>query len=80
MRLRQNGRQFAADIFKYIFLNENIWISIDISLKFIPKGPIENISALVHIMAWRWIGNKALSESMVVLFTDTYMSHSISIN
>ena len=44
---RQNGRHFANDILKCIFLNENIWIPIKISLKFVPKGPINNIPALV---------------------------------
>ena len=34
LSVKQNGRQFADDIFKYIFLNENVWISINISLKF----------------------------------------------
>ena len=47
LRPRQNGRHFADDIFKCIFLNENVWIPIKISLKFIPKGPIKNIPALV---------------------------------
>ena len=66
LRPRQNGRHFADDIFKYIFLNENIWILIKISLKFVPKGPINNIPALVQIMAWRRPGDKPLSEAMVV--------------
>ena len=44
---RQNGRLFPDDIFKCIFLNENGYILIKISLKFIPKGPINNIPALV---------------------------------
>ena len=43
LRPRQNGRRFADDLFKCIFLNENARISIKISLKFIPKGPINNI-------------------------------------
>ena len=60
LRLRQNGRHFLDDIFKCIFLNENVWISIKISLKFVPKGPINNIPALVQIMAWRRTGNKPL--------------------
>ena len=47
LRLRQNGRHFADDILKCIFLNENVWIPIEISLKFVPKGPIDNILALV---------------------------------
>ena len=42
---------FPGDIFKCIFLNENVLISIKISLKFVPKGQINNIPALVYIMA-----------------------------
>ena len=38
---------FTDDIFKHIFLNENIRISIQFSLKFVPEGPIDNIPALV---------------------------------
>ena len=37
LRPRQNGRHFSDDTFKSIFLNENIRISINISLKFVPK-------------------------------------------
>ena len=66
LRPRQNGRHFADDIFKCIFLNENVWIPIKISLKFVPKGPINNIPALVQIMAWRRPGDKPLSEPMMV--------------
>ena len=35
------------DILKHDFLNENIRISIQFSLKFVPKCPIDNIPALV---------------------------------
>ena len=66
LRPRQNGRQFTDDILQCIFLNENVWIPIEISLKFIPKGPIDNILALVQIMTWRRQGNKPLSEPMMV--------------
>ena len=65
-RPRQNGRRFADDTFKRIFLNENVRISIKISLKFVPKGPINNNPALVQIMAWRRSGDKPLSEPMMV--------------
>ena len=41
-------------------------ISIRISLKFVPKGPINIIPALVWIMAWRRPGDKPLSEPMMV--------------
>ena len=47
LRPTQNGRHFPDEIFKCIFMNENVRISIEISLKFIPKGPINNILALV---------------------------------
>ena len=66
LRPRQNGRRFADDTFKRIFFNENVRISIKISLKFVPKGPISNIPALVEIMAWRRPGDKPLSEPMMV--------------
>ena len=66
LRSRQNGPHFADDIFKCIFLNTNVWIPIKISLKFVPKGPINNIPALVQIMAWRRPGNRPLSEPMLV--------------
>ena len=70
MALKVNTVLNTDDIFKWIFLNENVWISIKISLKFVPKGPINNIPALVQIMAWRWSGDKPLYEpSMVILST-----------
>ena len=66
LRPRRNRRHFANDIFKHIFLYENIWISIEISLKFVSKVPINNIPALAQIMAWRRLGDKPLSEPMLV--------------
>ena len=65
LRPRWNEPHFADDTFKRIFFNENVWISIKISLKFVPKGPINNIPALVQIMAWRRSGDKPLSEPML---------------
>ena len=51
---------------KRIFLIGNVRIVIIISLKFVPKGPINNIPALVQIMARRWPDDKPLSETMMV--------------
>ena len=65
-RQTQTGRHCADDIFKCIFLNENIWIVIKFSRKFIPKGPVNNIPALVQIMAWHHLGDQPLSEPMIV--------------
>ena len=38
---------YTDNIFNCIFLNENVRISIQISLKFVPKDPIDNKPALV---------------------------------
>ena len=75
LMLRQNGRHFPEDIFQCIFLTENVWLSIKIELKFVPRGPINNIPALVQIMGWRRPGDKPLFEPMMVsLLTDIYAS------
>ena len=66
LRSRQHGPHFADDTFKRIFLNENVEISIKISLMIVPKGPINNIPALVQVMAWHQPGDKPLTEPMVV--------------
>ena len=63
----------AEDIFKCIFFNKNVRISIQISLKFVPKGSIDNKSALVQVMAWRRTGDKPLPEAMMTQFTNAYM-------
>ena len=65
LRLRPYRHHFADDIFKCIFEKENELISPRISLKFVPKVRINNIPALVQIMAWCRPGNKPLSEPMM---------------
>ena len=69
----------ADHIFHCIFLNENIWIPIKISLKFVPKSLINNISASVQIMAWRRPGDKPLSEPMMISLK-THMHRSASMS
>ena len=61
LRLRQNGRHFADDIFRCIFMNEKFCILIKIPLKFVPEGPIGNNPVLGQLMAWCKIGDKPLS-------------------
>ena len=60
---------------KYIFMNEISCILIQISLKFVPKSPIDNKSVLVQVMAWRFTGAKPLHEPMLAQFIDAYMRH-----
>ena len=65
LRPRQNRLHFADDIFKCIFLKENIWISLKISVECVPDVRININPALVQIMAWRQPGGKPLSEPMM---------------
>ena len=66
LRPRQNGLLFPDDIFKCIFFNQNVWISLKSSLKFVPKVRFNNIPALVPIMVWCRPGDKPLSEPIMV--------------
>ena len=47
MRPKQNDRHFVDNHFKSISLNQDQWIWIDISLKFVPKGQINNIPSSI---------------------------------
>ena len=62
----------ADENFKCIFLNENDRILIHISLKFVPKSPIDNKPTLVQVMAWGWTGGKPLPELTLTQFTYIY--------
>ena len=65
----------ADAIFKYIFLNRNDRILVHISLKYIPRGPIDKKATFVQIMTWRRTGDKPLPEPMMTQFIDAYMRH-----
>ena len=65
----------ADDNFKCIFLNENDRIRIRISLKFVPRSPVDNKPALIQVMAWCRTGDKPYPEQMLTHFTDAYMRH-----
>ena len=65
LKPRQSGPYFHDDIFKCVFLNENVWISIENSPNFVAKGPVNNIPVLFQIMAWRLTGAKPLFESVM---------------
>ena len=71
----QDGCHFANDIFKRIFVIENVTISIQISLKFVLRDSNDNKSALVQVMAWRRTGDKPLPEQMLTKCPDAYMRH-----
>ena len=69
LRPRHNGRHFTDDMLKCISLNENFWILNKISPKQVPWCVMDNMAALVQIMAWRRTGDKSWSEAMLVCCT-----------
>ena len=62
-----------------ILQNENGCLLVQISLKIVPKDPI-NKSALAQIMSWRQTGDKPLSEPMMDQFTDAYLYRQASMS
>ena len=66
LRPRWKRRHIADDIFKCIFLNENVWTLLKFTPKLVPNVRINNIPLLVQITAWRRPGDKPFSESMMV--------------
>ena len=65
-RPRQAGSHFPDDILEWIFLNENLWISIKFSLKFLPRRSFNNIPVMIQIMTWRPPDDKSISEPIMV--------------
>ena len=63
---RDKWTPFGRRPFQVHFLEWKCLNPVKISLKFVPKGRINNIPALVQIMAWRRPGDKPLSEPMMV--------------
>ena len=52
--------------FSNAFFNENVWTSNKISLKFVSEVSINNIPAMIQIMAWCRLGNKPLPDPMMI--------------
>ena len=60
-------------ISNYILFKEDLRIVIQISLKFVPNGPIntiDNKSSVVQVMAWCLFRDKPLAKPMVNQFTN----------
>ena len=74
LRRRQHGRHFPDDVFKGIFVNENILIPTEISHKFVPNGPINNVPILVQIMAWHRPGDKPYLNQLCLDYRRIYAS------
>ena len=55
----------SQTIFSNYFLYENWCVLIQMTLKIVPKGPVNNKSALFQIMAWHHAGGKPLSDPIM---------------
>ena len=66
--------------FSNAFLNENVWILITISLKFVPKGPINNIPAIGSENGLAPVRQQAIIWTNDGLFTDTFMRQAASMS
>ena len=65
----------TAGTIKVISLYLHLRILIKISVKFVTKGPINDMLALVQIMAWCRKGVKPLSKPMATLLADASLGH-----
>ena len=80
LQLRQNGHNFADNIFKCICFTENLCILIKISLKFIPKSLIDNNLACVQVMAWCQTCIRPLLEPVMTKTQNSIWHHYTSIS
>ena len=73
-----------AAIFQTTFSNgfcENALIPIKVSLKFVPKGPINNIPTLIESpIVCHLVDANPLSEPMMAQVINAYMCHSSSMS
>ena len=76
----KDGRHFTEGISKRIFWTENIHTLIEISEKYVPKGPVVNKSALVQVMAWCLIRYKSLLKATITTIHDAIWHHWITLS
>ena len=80
MRPKHKG-PLTDDIFKWIFMNDHVWIPIKFFSSGVNEGAINNILVLVQIRAWRRPGDKPLSQPMMVnLPAHIYVTRPQSVN
>ena len=75
LRLRRTRRHFEDDNFKYIFLNNYVWILNKISLKFIPTGQINNVPELDPIIARQQPGDRPLMLSLIFAWINAWVNN-----
>ena len=70
--------EWNCDIYKYFSFNENIQISIKVSLQSVYRSLIIEKSALVWVVAWCQTGTKPLPEPMLNKSANACMCHKAS--
>ena len=70
LRPRWNSRHFQDDVVKWVFLNEKVWISIRIALKFVPKLPIDDKQHWFR----KWLGVYCLNQWWAILLSHIYIT------
>ena len=80
LKCEQNGRYFADDILKCIFLGENCCIPIQMSWSFVHKGLLYNASALVDVIVWHRTGHKQFSEQAFIEFHDAMLCNKVTMS
>ena len=78
MHFNSSPRHFADHIISLIFLNENVRIAIQMSLKCVTRVQLTKKSTFVQVMVCSRTGHKYLPEPMLAQFTDAFMRHQIS--
>ena len=73
----QNDRRFTNVNFKCILLNKKFYRVFQITLKFVPGGPVGNESALFQVMAWCWTGGKPLPGGTTMRNVSLFLTRNI---
>ena len=80
LRPRQNGRHVPDDIFKCFFLNDNVWIAINISLKFVPWGSKQQFLSICSDNGLAPARRQTIIWAYDDKLADAYMRHSASMS
>ena len=69
----------SGDLFSRISLIEDLCVLTEFSLIFFPGGPLDNLSVLVRLIAWRRACDEPWPESMMTRYSDAYMRQQASL-
>ena len=80
MEVGTNSKHFAVGIVN-VFSWKKSYFDSEFPVSFFPsRGPLDDKSALVQVIAWRPTGDKLMTEPMMTWVTDEYMCRQASLN